>query len=214
MHTITGIQKEKSSAKQYRIYVDGDDVLSIHEDVLVKFGLHKGMIVQPDQLMEWAREDEYMKVRRAAFQYLKVRARSVHEVRVYLTRNEWDPEICERVIAECIEWGYLDDEAFAKAWVAERRKRKGLGKIRLRQELREKGISLENIEKILIDIDEDEERQQAMEIAERRYLRIQDQPWSKIERRIGQYLMRRGYSSNMVYSILYQLRTRKMDGEL
>lgn len=214
MHTITQIKKAKKSAKRYYIYVDGHDVLSIHEDVLIKFGLHKGMVVQPDQLLEWAQADEHTKVRQAVVRYLGYRARSVHEVRTYLARKEWDPDICEKVIAECIEQGYLDDQAFAKAWVEGRRKRKGFGKIRLSQELKEKGISSTDIETVLIKIDEEEERQKAIELAERRYLRIQDQPWPKIERRIGQYLMRRGYSSNMVYSILNLLRSRKMDEEL
>lgn len=214
MHTITLIEKIKETAKRYRIYVDGQDVLTIHEDVLVKYGLHKGMTIQPEQLIEWARADEYGKVRQAVFRYLRYRARSVQEVRSYLAQKDWDSTICEEILQECVEQGYLDDQVFAKAWVKERNERKGYGKLRLRQELKAKGVSSLDIEAALRDIDEEEERQKATELAERRYLRIQDQPWSTIERRIGQYLLRRGYSSSMVYSILNQIRSRRMDEEL
>ena len=214
MQTITQIEKAKKGTKRYHIFVNGRKVLSVHEDVLVKFGLHKGMVVQLDQLAEWARADEYAKVRRAVYRYLGYRARSVHEVRVYLAQQDWDPTVCEQVIQECIQQGYLDDQAFAQAWVEERRHRKGFGKTRLKHELKKKGISSSDIEIVLQNIDEEEERQKAWELAKRRYLRLQDQPWPTIERRIGQYLMRQGYSSGLIYSVLDQLRSRKVDEEL
>src|SRR5690606_12313431 len=124
-----------------------------------------------------ARADEYAKVQRAVHRYLGYRARSTHEVRKYLERKGFDPVMCEEVIQECVEQGYLNDQAFAQAWVEERAIRKGLGKNRLRHELKQKGISSSDIENVLQNIDEEEERQKAWELAERRYLRIQDQPW-------------------------------------
>lgn len=213
MHTITRIEKAKNEERRYHIFVDDRKVLSVHEDVLVKWGLHKGMTVRLEQLSEWARADEYAKVQRAVHRYLGYRARSTHEVRKYLERKGFDPVMCEEVIQECVEQGYLNDQAFAQAWVEERAIRKGLGKNRLRHELKQKGISSSDIENVLQNINEEEERQKAWELAERRYLRIQDQPWPTIERRIGQYLMRQGYSWNLIHSILNQLQ-RTMNEEL
>lgn len=213
-YTITQIRKERSSLKRYRIYVNNQDCLSVHEDVLVKFGLHKGMVIQPEEFTSLTQADEFAKIRQVVFRYLSYRPRSSQEVRNYLARKDWDPSLCEQVIEECMQSGYLDDRAFAKAWVEERKSQKGFGKLRLRQELRKKGISQAIIEEVLTHINEEEERQQAIDLAERRYLRIQGEPWPKIERRIGQYLMRQGYSADMVYSILGYLRERKMNEEL
>lgn len=209
-YTITRIKKEK---RRYRIYINDQEDLSVHEDVLVKFGLHKGMVIQPEELTSLMQADEYAKIRQVVFRYLSYRPRSIQEVRNYLARKDWDPSLCEQVIEDCIKSGYLDDHAFAKSWVEERKSQKGFGKLRIRQELRKKGISHAIIEEVLIHIEEEEERQQAIDLAERRYLRIQGEPWPKIERRIGQYLMRQGYPADMVYSILRHLRNRKQNEE-
>lgn len=213
-YTITQIKRAKRHRKRYHIYINGDYQFSIHEDVLVKFGLHKGMSVDPVELGDWVRADEQAKIRQAVYRYLSYRARSAHEVRTYLAQKDWDPELCEQIITECIQQGYLNDRAFAEEWVKSRQTRKGLGKNRLRQELQKKGIASKDIEGVIAQIDEEEERQKAMELAERRYLRIQTEPWPKIERRIGQYLLRQGYRADMVYSILHTLKARKRDEEL
>lgn len=212
-YTITQIERAKKNRQRYHIYVNGAYHLSVHEDVLVKFSLHKGMTVDPQELTDWLQADEQARIRQAVYRYLSYRPRSAQEVRIYLGRKDWDQTLCEQVIAECIEQGYIDDKAFAKLWVESRHTSKGLGKNRLRQELQKKGISPDDMEGVFAQIDEDEERQQAMELAQRRYLRIQTEPWPKIERRIGQYLLRRGYAPDMVYSILSQLRTQRRDEE-
>lgn len=214
MHTITQIAKARKGSKRYHIFVDGQKFLSVHEDVLVKFNLYKGMVVKPEQLVEWTRADELAKVRRAVYRYLGYRARSVHEVRTYLAQQGWDAAICEEVIQECVQQGYLNDQTFAKTWVEERGKQKGFGKLRLKHELARKGIAADDIETALQHIDEEEERQKAFELAERRYLRIQALPWPTIERRIGQYLLHKGYSTEIAYSVLAELRTQKKDEEL
>jgi regulatory protein len=207
--TITSIEQAKKNAKRYHIYVNEQYTLSVHEDVLVKFGLHKGMEVDAHELETWLTADETARIRQAVYHYLSYRARSAQEVRDYLRRKEWEPELIEQVITEFTQQGYIDDRAFAENWVRSRQARQGLGKNRLRQELQKKGISRANQEEVLTQLDEEVERQQARELAERRYLRIQGEAWPKVERKIGQYLLRRGYQMDMVYSILRELREKE-----
>lgn len=54
----------------------------------------------------------------------------------------------ERVVAWCHEHGYLDDSRFVSRFIASR-SRKGYGPARIRQELNQKGIAREAIEKAL-----------------------------------------------------------------
>ncbi|HBK3303212.1 recombination regulator RecX [Citrobacter koseri] len=58
------------------------------------------------------------------------------------------PEDYERVIAWCHEHNYLDDHRFVSRFIASR-SRKGYGPARIRQELNQKGIAREAIERAM-----------------------------------------------------------------
>jgi regulatory protein len=58
----------------------------------------------------------------------------------------------DRVIAWCYEHHYLDDERFASRFLASRG-RKGYGPARIRQELNQKGVARESIEKAMRECD-------------------------------------------------------------
>ena len=60
----------------------------------------------------------------------------------------------DRVIAWCYEHHYLDDDRFASRFLASRG-RKGYGPARIRQELNQKGVARESIEKAMRDCDSD-----------------------------------------------------------
>lgn len=202
---ITKITKP-SSARRYEIYIDGEYALSVHEDVLVKYQLHKGMEVEASDLQEWLRAEEKHRIAQTAFRYLSYRPRTVHELRCHLLDKGFQAEWIEEVIEDLIAQGYLDDRKYAENWILERQNRKSLGSLRLQQELKRKGIAPEIIEEVLAHRSDNEERQLAMEVAQRRYLRICEEPWPKVERKLGQYLLYKGFSFEVVASILREFR--------
>ena len=58
------------------------------------------------------------------------------------------PEDYDKVIAWCIESRYLDDDRFVQQFIASR-SRKGYGPARVRQELNQKGVARESIERAM-----------------------------------------------------------------
>ncbi|SEN43793.1 RecX family transcriptional regulator [Lihuaxuella thermophila] len=205
---ITRIEKPSGAAKRYRIYVNEEYLFSVHEDVLVKYRLYKGMAVDQEQIRELLTAEEYNKVRLAALRYLSYRPRTCLEVKQYLAGKGYSEENAERVIHELEQQGFLDDREYAYVWVREKRNSKGHGPLRMRRELARKGIASKWIDEALAHTDEEEERQLAMEIAERRYLRICHEPWPKVERKLGQYLLRQGYSTEIACWVLNDFRSR------
>ncbi|MBA4603729.1 RecX family transcriptional regulator [Thermoactinomyces sp. AMNI-1] len=205
---ITQIEKPSSRTKRYNVYVDGECLLSVHEDVLVKYRLHKGMEIDEKEIHALLEAEEYNKAKQVALRYLSYSPRTVQELKSYLNRKGYDGGNTERVIHELEKLGFLNDLEYAKAWVEERKRHKGYGKKRLRQELLKKGIALLIVDGILADMDDDEQRRLAISIAERRYSRICGEPWPKIERRLGNYLVRQGYSMSIVYEVLHLFRIR------
>lgn len=87
----------------------------------------------------------------AAARYLEVRPRSVSEVRRRLLTAGFAEELVEAAIGRLLEVGYLDDLAFARAWVASRDRARPRGAVALRRELRLRGVDEAVIEAVLAE---------------------------------------------------------------
>ncbi len=85
----------------------------------------------------------------AAARYLEARPRSQAEVQAKLLRLGYRPELVEGVIARLLDLGYLDDEAFARAWVESRDRASPRGEHALRTELGRKGVARDVIVTVL-----------------------------------------------------------------
>jgi len=85
----------------------------------------------------------------AAARFLQVRARSVAEVRRRLTQAGYPPTLIESALERLSGSGYLDDAAFARAWVESRDRARPRGEAALRRELSLKGIAPELVAEVL-----------------------------------------------------------------
>ncbi len=86
---------------------------------------------------------------------LAVRARTTHELRTRLISAGYPAELVEESIERLGTLGYLDDEAYARAWVASRDRARPRGAMALRRELLRKGIGKELTDAALRDRDMD-----------------------------------------------------------
>ena len=100
--------------------------------------------------------DDPAVVLEAAARFLEPRARSVAEVRRRLTGAGYKRELVDGAIERLVEFGMLDDEAFARAWVESRDRARPRGERAIRQELGLKGIDRSTIDLVL------EERREAV----------------------------------------------------
>jgi SOS response regulatory protein OraA/RecX len=86
----------------------------------------------------------------AAAAYLAARPRTVKETRSRLEALGYRPELCEEVVVRLVELGYLDDLAYAQAWVEGRDRARPRGEVALRRELSRRGVADVLIEQVLV----------------------------------------------------------------
>jgi regulatory protein len=135
---------------------------------------------------------------------LKHRARSVKEARERLRRAGYPVEILERVIAEAIAQGQLDDEAFARLWVQDRLTLKPKGRVLLVRELKAKGVDDEIIERVLSELEPETEESLIRELIERQALRYTHLDLNTRKRRLYAFLRRRGFPPEMIRRALQE----------
>ena len=88
MPIITKITQQKRDSERYNIFLDEKFAFSVHETVLVKFGLTKDMTLEDWSISEMVYEEEISKAFNRALHYLGFRMRSEFEVKKnYLNWN-------------------------------------------------------------------------------------------------------------------------------
>jgi regulatory protein len=95
--------------------------------------------------------DDQAEVMDAAARFLEARPRSESEVRRKLTTMGYRPELVGEVLGRLLVLGYLDDEAFTRAWVESRDRAKPRGEHALRRELQLKGVDRTLVDEVLGD---------------------------------------------------------------
>ena len=143
-----------------------------------------------------------------AFLLLKFRLRSENEIRQRLKKKKFDADIIEMTLFFLKDKGFIDDNYFAKTWI-ESRIKKPLGIRRLKAELSIKGIN-----KAIIDTQIDEIKKSYSEedivggIAKDRLNKLKGIDPQKAKRRVYAYLLRRGFSPEVVIDVLNRDRSR------
>ena len=135
---------------------------------------------------------QYPEALNRAVGLLATRARSQAEVERRLTAAGYQSDTVEMVLYKLEKERLLDDGAFAQAWVAQRSAR-GLGAMRLRQELRQRGVDETQASAAIEALAEEDTLAQAQALAAKLYRRYAAEPQAEAKRKTLVAMQRRGY---------------------
>lgn len=141
-----------------------------------------------------AKETE--KARNYAYKLLEFRLRTRFEIEKKLKEKGFTEEVITDVVNRLIEYKFIDDRQFADMWVKNRCRLKPMGKWRLRQELKLKGINEHIIEDELANITAEEEYRMAEQLVAKKLFKSQ---YSK--KQLTAFLIRRGFSREIINNI-------------
>ena len=144
-------------------------------------------------------------IKAAALRFLKIRPRSIAEVKEKLAGKGFSSTEIEIVIHDLIMSGLLDDRAFTKSWINYRLARP-FGFRRIIQELKNKDIDQEIIDQAMAEIDDSYSPEKiALDLAQRRWHRLPDIDPLKKKKRVMDFLLRRGFEADVIINVLKRL---------
>jgi regulatory protein len=145
------------------------------------------------------------KARAYAFLLLKYRLRSENELKTRLKQKGFSLALAESTVSFLKDRQFIDDRVFARGWVSSRLKRP-LGKRKIKLELMQKGVASEIIQEALTWANQDySESQTVTQLAKQRFSKLQGIDPLKAKMRVYGYLMRRGFSPDLVGEAIRQL---------
>jgi regulatory protein len=194
---ITALKQQVKRPDRYSVYIDGTYSCAFSEAEVLRLGLHTGQELNQAELDRLKADSTKDKARYQALGQIARRPRSEWELRDYLKRKAYAPELVDAVIEDMASYGYVDDRKFAEAWVHNRRLLKPTSQRRLQQELRQKRVADEVIAEVLAEDDTDDQTV-LRELVERKRRQTKYQDDTKLI----QYLIRQGYNYGDVKTVL------------
>lgn len=206
IYRVTEIKKLKGRQKYRVLYLDGKKYGKFFEELLYKFGIKEDSHLCEKEINQLKRFQNEREAERVAINYVSYKPRSINEVR----RKLWTKKISDTMIDITIEkmknYGYLDDEKYARDWIEERIRTRGFSSSKIKSELFLKGISKEIIENNLKEIYTPElEIKTAKRIAKKQMRKYKNLDEKVIKRRIINFLLRKGYNYSVIESILSEV---------
>ena len=109
------------------------------------------------------------------------------------------------VVVHLLQNNFLNEERFARSFARGKHRIKLWGKIRIVNELKQRQISAPNIKCALTEISDEEYQDTLDKLAEKHWNSLTERKGQKKNKKFCDYLLRRGWESNLVYEKLKEL---------
>lgn len=193
MQTITALTIQKRNKERVNLFLNGEYAFSLALNVAL--GLKRGQCLSPVEIAALQHEDEILRAYHHALRLLGYRPRSQVEIKRRLGQKGYTPEAVGAALQRLIDKRYVDDEAFARYWLAQRLRNRPRGVRAIGYELRQKGVDHDTITQVLHDVDEAASAWAAIEGKLNRWQCLDEATFRK--KAMG-FLSRRGFNYTVV----------------
>ena len=151
------IKYKKGSKGLYKVELDDGRVLSLYEDVILKFDLLLKKEIMDSDLDSINKYNLECDVYYVALNNIKSRFKSEFELRNILKKKEYPDEYIELAINKLIKQGYLNDRLFARSYINNQMLTTSRGPLRIQRDLLDKKIDYNVINEELSVFSEEEQ---------------------------------------------------------
>lgn len=172
----------------------------IHSEIIRKYNIAKGMELSEEEADRLIYENDLRRARERALYLMESRDHSYRELFDKLEKN-YSEDICFEVCNSLAEIGVINDRRYAEKLCRQLFEVKKLGRYRVKQEMRLKGLGSEIIEEAMENFSEEDEPFERLEkLVEQKYERyLTDR---KGVEKVKNALARKGYSFGEIKEVL------------
>jgi len=156
----------------------------------------------PDVQKQDREPDPHDVARQIVLRQLAMAPRSRAELMQKLAQRGCAADVAATVLDRMTEVGLVDDEAYAQMFVRSQQAGRGLAKRALARELRTKGIEDHLAEDALAAISDEDERDRARALVDKKLRAMHGLGIEVQTRRLAGMLARKGYSPSVTYAVV------------
>ena len=209
---ILNVKLDEKDRKLYHLTLSNEQVLSVHEDIMIKHQLTKGTGLENDLIDDIINDNQSYQAYIRGIRYLALKNRTTYQVSTYLKQLEFDQEHIDYAVYKLINEGYINDEQFAIHFVTYSSKAKSKGKNWIKQYLTQLGIARQIIEVALEQYDDEQDLQLAQELAIKKWPKLKGEDHIKMQK-LGQFLLRKGFTGDIVRKAMKSVENTRLFDE-
>lgn len=197
---ITALER-KPGGQRIKLRLDGQAAVALSVEVCLRFGLRVGDELTNAILDELHAAEARHRALASALRLLSYRPRSEAELRGRLAQKAISAAVIEETIGRVRGAGLLNDEEFARSWVDGRDRTSPRSRRLMTSELRANGVDARLAEQSVAGADDED----AAYRAARRARSLQPLPYLEFRRRLGSFLLRRGFEYEVINRVVAKL---------
>lgn len=197
------IEKYELTKKNiYNVYLSNGEVLELNGKVITDNELLIKKDIDNELYDKLKRDNTICILVDTSVKYIDRRLRSINELRDYLKNKEEDTIIIEEVIDKLINYKYLDDDRFTKAFIKDKLNFTNWGDYKIKNELKRLGVNEEIIYNNMTSIDDNIYYERINKIIDKDISTNKKYGGIKLKNKIYNHLLTLGYSKEKVISII------------
>ena len=194
MPTVTSLEKIKRLKGWFELVLDKSVSFPVNDELILKYLIGKGKQYLPHEIREIREQGEYLYLKKKALDALGRRRLSERELRDKLKPVPKSSQHIDKLIDDLKRLGLVDDTAYANALIHSHQVTGKKSKRYIKNKLYQKGVPKELAEKAIDrELEEYDEAQIALQLAEKKYKTIRELPVLKAKKRIADFLAGRGF---------------------
>lgn len=197
------IEKYELTKKNiYNVYLSNGEVLELNGKVITDNELLIKKDIDNELYDKLKRDNTICILVDTSVKYIDRRLRSINELRDYLKNKEEDTIIIEEVIDKLIDYKYLDDDRFTKAFIKDKLNFTNWSDYKIKNELKRLGVNEEIIYNNISNIDDNIFYERINKIIDKDISINKKYSGIKLKNKIYNHLLTLGYSKEKVISII------------
>ena len=197
---ITKLEVQKNDKNRVNLYVDDEFYSGIPAELVYLEHLKTGLEIDEKDLKKIIFENEKSKAMSRVTKYIGSSLKTQKQIRDYLRKKEYSEDTIKFVMSKLVEYNYIDDQKYAQAYVLTYGKK--YGKLKLKSQLKVKGVSEEIIECVL-----EVNKVDSIESVASKYLKNKVMSY-EVSQKLFRFLYSRGYEFDEINPYINKLKSR------
>jgi len=205
MAKITKIEIQKRNKERVNLFLDDEYAFSLSTELVYKEALKVNEEVDSKKLGVLAEREGLIRCKDSALRIIERSYKTEKEVRDKLSTKGYEDNAINKSIEFLKEYDFINDIKYTKAYIKDKLNSTGSNKIKYT--LIQKGISKELIEEELSNLNEDNEKKVAIELAKKKFIIIRKRETDnyKISGKLYRYLLSKGYGYDVVNEVVKEV---------
>ncbi len=184
-------------------------MIGVHQSTLLRFGIKKGTEITESLFNELREAENEKEIEHYLLNLLSRRMHARSELKTKALRKGYPGPKIDELLQKFEDKGWVNDEEFAKSFARDKFDLQRWGPVKIRSRLLSLGVSRSATEQALREIETPEDDFQILKqlVVKRKAYFLREPDLQKRKRKIANYLLRKGFSSDTIFKHLEQLLT-------